>query len=500
MLPAVTVDDALTTQPGSRHRQPPGVLTLALVEMWERFSFYGMVALLVLFLIAPEDGPFPPGPGQGFSEIDAAALFGCYSALVLAAPLVGGWIGDRLIGPRRALVIGAALIASGHFAILIPGLASFWVGLLVIAAGTGLLKPNISTVLGSLYSPGDTRRDGGFSLFYLGINIGAFTAPIICGALATMFSWRLAFSVAGFGMLLGLAQYLLGRGRLGDAGRAVPRPADAGERRRALIGAVIALLVIATIFTAVIAIAGFSAGTVSGVVTVVVLLAAIGAFWLLLRRRRSTEVEARHLRAFAILFVASVVYFALSSQAGSTITEFAQDWTDRSFGSWTMPTSWLMSLNPVLVVCLSPLAALLWTRLGTRAPRTPVKISVGLIGVGAAFLIMVIPALAADRGASSGLIWILATFLAITLAELLIVPIALATTTELAPAGLTGQLLGIWYLAASLGGAIGGQLARLVQGLGGGGYFLTCGLVVIALGLMLMSLRSRWTRLLAPVR
>lgn len=235
---------------GSRVRQPSGMLTLAMVEMWERFSFYGMVSLLVLYLIAPQDGPWPPGPGQGFTDADAAALFGCYTALILATPLAGGWIGDRLIGPRRAFVIGAVFIAVGHFVLLIPTVAVFWVGLVVIALGTGLLKPNISTVLGSLYSEGDPRRDSGFSIFYFGINVGAFTAPLICGWIAVTVSWQWAFSVAGFGMLIGLLQYALGRHRLGQNGVSVPRPATRQQRHRAALVAVLGLLAIVLLFFA----------------------------------------------------------------------------------------------------------------------------------------------------------------------------------------------------------------------------------------------------------
>ena len=481
-------------------RQPRGVLTLALVEMWERFSFYGMVALLVLFLISPEDGPWPPGPGEGFSEADAAALFGVYSALVLGAPLLGGWIGDRLIGPRRALVIGGVLIAAGHFVLLVPGIAVFWIGLLVIAAGTGLLKPNISAVLGDLYEVGDPRRDSGFSLFYLGINVGAFTAPLICGWIATAYSWQLAFSVAGFGMLLGLLQYALGRARLGAAGVAVPRPATTQQRRQALIGLAAAVLAITVVFAAAATMLGFTAAVISATVTVVVVIIAIGAFWMLLRKIPEGSTERRHLRAFLLLFIATVVYFTLSSQAGSTITEFTQDWVDRGIGSFTVPTSWLLSLNPVLVVIFAPMFAVLWTRLANRAPTTPTKVALAMIGVGISFLVVAVPGFAAQDGRTSSMAWILTSFLVLTWAELLIVPIGLSTTTELAPVGLTGQLLGLWYLAASVGGSVGGQLARLAETLGYGGYFLVAGAVVIVIGLAFMGLRRRWSHLLTPVR
>ncbi len=483
-----------------RRRQPGGVLTLALVEMWERFSFYGMVALLVLFLIRPEDGPWPPGPGQGFSEADAAALFGCYSALILAAPLLGGWLGDRLIGPRRALVIGGVLIATGHFILLAPGIELFWSGLLVIAAGTGLLKPNISTVLGSLYKDGDPRRDGGFSIFYFGINLGAFTAPIICGWIANAYSWRLAFSVAGFGMVIGLVQYAIGRHRLGDAGREVPRPATGEQRQRALLLAIAAALAIFALFATAIHFLGFTAAVIAAAVSLTIIAISILAFWALLRRAPTSLTERRHLKAFLLLFIATVVYFTLSSQAGSTITELTQEWVNRDVLGFTVPTSWLLSLNPVLVVIFAPLFAALWTRLASRAPTTPMKIALAIIGVGLSFLVIAVPGFAAQDQQRSSPGWILLTFLVLTWAELLIVPIALATTTEIAPVGLTGQLLGLWYLGAAVGGSIGGQFARLVETLGYGGYFLLSGVLVILIGLVFIGLRRPWIRLLAPIR
>ena len=471
-----------------------------MVEMWERFSFYGMVALLVLYLIEPENGPWPPGPGQGFTEVDAAALFGSYSALVMAAPLIGGWIGDRLIGPRRALVIGGVLIAIGHFVLLVPSLALFWCGLLIIAAGTGLLKPNISAVLGALYAPGDNRRDGGFSLFYLGINAGAFTAPLVCGLIANTYSWRAAFSLAGFGMLLGLGQYALGHRRLGAAGLAVPRPASAIERRRILFVTLASLALILAVFAVAISLAGFSAAVISAIVSIVIVVASVIAFRALLRKTKSAPIDHQHIKAFLILFLASVTYFVLSSQAGSTITEFTQDWIDRSVGAFTIPTSWLTSLNPILVVMFAPIFAALWTRLAARAPTTPTKVAMSLVGVGLSFWVIALPGFRAENGNSSSPLWILATFLVLTWAELLIVPIALSVTTEIAPVGLTSQLLGLWYLAAAIGGALGGQIARLVELLGLGGYFLTIGLLSIIIGFVFLRIRGRWAQLMAPIR
>jgi len=471
-----------------------------MVEMWERFSYYGMVALLVLFLIAPEDGPWPPGPGEGFSEADAAALFGCYGALVMATPLLGGWIGDRLIGPRRALVIGGLLISAGHFVLLAPNVLAFWCGLIVIAAGTGLLKPNISTVLGSLYQPGDPRRDSGFSMFYFGINVGAFIAPLLCGWIATTVSWRLAFGVAGVGMLLGLGQYALGRRRLGDAGIAVPRALPAARRGRALAVAVGLAAAVIALFTGATWIAGFSATVVTATMTVLVLGIAVAAFAVLLTRVNATAADRRHMRAFLLLFIATAVYLTLSSQAGSTIAEFVQDFSQRTIGAFTMPTSWLQSLNPVLVIAFAPVFAWLWSVLGNRAPSTPTKASLGIGLLGFSFLVMAVPGRLADQGQSSALTWVLVTFLLMTWAELLIVPISLSTTTKLAPEGLSSQMVGLWYLAAATGGALGGQLSRLTEVLGRGGYFLTCGLLVLIVSGAFWLLRPMWSRLLAPIR
>jgi POT family proton-dependent oligopeptide transporter len=301
-------------------------------------------------------------------------------------------------------------------------------------------------------------------------------------------------------MVIGLVQYAIGRRRLGDAGIAVPRPATSSERRHAFITAAVAFAAVTGLFALAIALTGFTAGTISSSVTLVIVAVAIIAFTMLLRRTPRATPEHRHVLAFLLLFIASAIYFTLSSQAGSTITEFTQDWVQRDIGAFTVPTSWLLSLNPVLVVIFAPLFAIMWTRLANRAPSTPTKVALAIIGIGLSFLIIAIPGFAAQQGQSSSVTWVLATFLVLTWAELLIVPIALSTTTELAPAGLTGQLLGLWYLAAAAGGAIGGQFARLVDVLGFGVYFLVSGLIVLVLGIGLVALRSRWSAWLAPIR
>jgi len=213
--------------------QPRALATLFLTEMWERFSYYGMRAILVLYLIAPLDGQTPPGQGLGFTLPVAAAIYGAYSSLIYLLPIAGGWVADRLTGPRRAVLFGGIVIALGHFTMAVPIEVMFWIGLVAVAIGTGLLKPSISAIVGDLYAPHDTRRDGGFSLFYMGINLGAFIAPLVVGFLADSVSYHVAFAAAGVGMLIGLIQYVAGGRGMGEAGKAVPKPATPeGEVRR----------------------------------------------------------------------------------------------------------------------------------------------------------------------------------------------------------------------------------------------------------------------------
>jgi proton-dependent oligopeptide transporter, POT family len=462
--------------------QPRALATLFFTEMWERFSYYGMRAILVLYLITPPDGATPPGGGLGYSDAEAAAIYGTYASLVYLLPLLGGWVADRLTGPRRAVLMGGIVIAMGHFIMAVPVEALFWSGLLIIAIGTGLLKPSVSAMVGGLYAPDDTRRDGGFSIFYMGINLGALIAPLIVGYLGEDINWHLGFAVAGVGMLLGLAQYVAGWRGLGSVGRDVPNPATPVERRRAGIQFVIALAIIIVVLVVAFGFLGLGIADITVLFTFVVIAIAIIYFWRLFRQPQLTGVDRDRLRAFLYLFLAAVVFWAIYDQGGSTINEFASSYTNMDAGAFTIPISWLQSINPVFIIIFAPIFAVLWTKLGQRAPSTPVKFAMAIFGVGISFLIMVPAALQAEGGQKSAVWWIVSVFLVQTWSELLLSPNGLSATTKLAPAGLLSQMLAVWFLATAVGDSIGGQLVRLIDVLGWAGYFVACGIGTVILG------------------
>lgn len=479
--------------------QPRALATLFFTEMWERFSYYGMRAILVLYLITPPDGATPPGGGLGFSDADAAAIYGTYVSLIYLLPLVGGWVADRLTGPRRAVLFGGIVIAAGHFVMAVPVEALFWTGLLVIAIGTGLLKPSVSAMVGGLYAPDDTRRDGGFSIFYMGINLGALIAPLIVGYLGEDINWHLGFAVAGVGMLIGLAQYMAGWKGLGPVGKAVPNPASPAERRRAGIQTVMVVAVAAVVLVLALGVVGLSIADITVVFTFVVVAIAVVYFWRLFKQPQITAANRDRLWAFLFLFLAAVVFWAIYDQSGSTINEFVSAYTDTNVGAFTVPISWIQSINPVFIIIFAPIFAVLWTKLGSRAPSTPVKFAMAIFGVGLSFLIMVPAALQAEDGEKSALWWIVSVFLVQTWSELLLSPNGLSVTTKLAPTGLVSQMLALWFLATAVGDSVGGQLVRLVDVFGWAGYFVSCGVGTIILGGLFLLVVPRIKRLMAGV-
>ena len=481
--------------------QPRALSTLFFTEMWERFSYYGMRAILVLYLITPPDGVTPPGGGLGFSDADAAAIYGTYSSLVYLLPLLGGWIADRITGPRRSVLYGGIVIAIGHFVMAVPNEAMFWGGLLLIAMGTGLLKPCVSAMVGDLYAPGDTRRDGGFSIFYMGINLGALLAPLVVGYVGEEINWHLGFAMAGVGMLLGLAQYVAGWKGLGNVGKAVPNPASTQEKRKAGLQGLLVIVAIAIVFAADhFLFGGFDIADLTILFTIVVIGIAVVYFIRLFRQPNLTILDKDRLRAFLYLFLAAVVFWAIYDQSGSTINEFAEKFTNMDMGIFTLPVSWIQSINPVFIIIFAPIFATLWTKLANRAPSTPTKFAIALIGVGISFLIMIPAAMQAQNGEKSSLWWIVAVLLAQTWSELLLSPNGLSVTTKLAPAGLLSQMLAVWFLATAVGDSVGGQLVKLIDVVGWTGYFIVCGIGTVILGGLFFLVVPKLKKLMEGVR
>ena len=394
---------------------PAGLSTLFLTELWERFSYYGMRAILVLFLVAPASEG-----GLGFATKDATSLYGTYTMAVYLLALPGGFVADRFLGRRSAVVLGGVCIALGQFLLVVHAAPFLYAGLSAIAIGTGLLKPNISTMVGDLYGPGDPRRDSGFSVFYMGINIGALMAPLICGWVAEsaafrgflaglgfnpIRSWHWAFGAAGVGMLIGLTIFLSQRERL-------PK----------------------------------SSGTAAGRVSASAPAAAL------------TRDEWKRIGAIAVLFAFTILFWAAYEQKGASLNLFAKTLVSTNIFGWEFPASWLQSLTPFYVILLAPVFARLWVQLGDRQPSSPRKFALGLLSIGAAFVLLV-PASALTASGKISPLWLVAVYFLDVVGELCLSPVGLSTVTKLSPARLAGLMMGLWFFATSLGNKLAGYLS-----------------------------------------
>ncbi|MCA1733034.1 MAG: peptide MFS transporter, partial [Acidobacteria bacterium] len=386
-------------------------------------------------------------------------IYALYTSSVYLLGLPGGWLADRLLGQRRAILWGGMIIAAGHFCMAVPFQGTFFIGLVLIVLGTGLLKPNISSVVGQLYATEDERRDAGFSIFYMGINIGAFAAPIICGWLGERVDWHLGFGAAGLGMVFGLIQYVRGYKYLGDAGLPPPPSAETAKARRGLLlGVVLTLVAIAAIVA--LARAGVIAITATGFSNSfgILLLGLTAAFFVwLLTRPYWSPVERKRLIAIVILFVAASFFWGAYEQAGSSLNLFARDQTDRAVMGSEFPASWFQWVPALFVIIQAPIFAWLWVRMGKRQPSSPAKFSLGLLFVGLGFVVMIVAATLTRGGALVGPGWLLATYFLHVVGEMFLSPVGLSTVTKLAPARVTSLMMGVWFLASAVGNYLGGR-------------------------------------------
>jgi POT family proton-dependent oligopeptide transporter len=445
--------------------------------MWERFSYYGMRAILMLFMVAPKEAG-----GLGFDTVKAAGIYGLYTGSVYFTTIPGGWIADRLLGLQRAVLMGGILIALGHYSLLFAHtLNFFYVGLVLIVLGTGLLKANISAIVGQLYAPDDLRRDAGFSIFYMGINLGAFVSPIVCGYLGQKIGWHWGFGAAGIGMTLGVAQYVLGRKRFGRAGLLVEPPRDAAALWAKVVGTV--LLV------------GIGLWSVWPYRDYVVMAGTVVLFSWLLRTGGSSAVERKRIGAIIVLFVFAVLFWIGFEQAGSSLTLFAEQNTANAVLGWAFPSSWYQSVEPIFVITLAPVFAWLWMRLGRREPSSPAKFAYGLLFLSLGFLAIAVAAhlFAAGHGKVSPW-WLIVLYLFHALGELSLSPVGLSTVTKLAPARIVGLMMGVWFLALSLGNFLAGTVAGFFDRLPlpqlFGSVCLTTAISALALALLVKPIRA----------
>ncbi len=403
-------DVAPASPDAGQAKQPPGLFLLFSVEMWERFSFYGMRAFLTLFLISSAGG-------FGWSKEQASHLYGWYQGLVYLTPLLGGYLADRLIGTHRSIIIGGIIIASGHFCLAVPAKPTFFLGLALIILGTGFFKSNISTMVGQLYSEKDRRRDAAFTIFYMGINLGASMGQIVCPKLADAFNWHVGFSAAGFGMVLGLIVYLLLKRRfLGTIGDV---PAKRAHQTKQTSTA----------------------------------------------KEPLTALEKKGIAAIAVLAFFNIFFWMAFEQAGSSMTFFAEERTRRMFLGFNLLAPYFQSVNSISVILLAPVFAWLWTTLEARrrAPSTPVRFALGLFLLGSGFIVLVVGARISDTGVRVSPLWLIVTYVLHTCGELCLSPIGLSMVTKLAPARFASLAMGAWFFSMFISDLLAGFIAGAVE-------------------------------------
>jgi proton-dependent oligopeptide transporter, POT family len=468
---AVSVKDT-----GGFFGHPRGLSTLFFTEMWERFSFYGLRAILFLYMTTA----IAKG-GLAFETHYAGLIMGTYTSGVYWTPLLGGWIADKWLGARRAVLVGGIIIACGHFSMAVKTMPSFYLGLVLIAIGTGFLKPNVSTMVGDLYEEGDARRDAGFSIFYMGINLGALLAPLVVGYLGQKIEWHYGFGAAGVFMVMGLIQYVLGRSRLRGAGeRKIKQAPDIAAVKTAPTESSEAV----DVFTAALAIVGGivgvwaglrwgGAGWIGGLFPGVV-----GAFfgYIIGIVRQLDRSEALRVGVIFILFVFAIIFWMSFEQAATSLTLFADRLTRLDLFGFKFPSSWYQSVEPVFVVALAPVFAIIWQRMGKRNPSSPAKFGTALVFAAVAFAVvafastMIPSAGGAELGEAQkvGPMWLVLVYFLQALGELCLSPVGLSTVTKVSPGRMVGLMMGVWFLALSIGnflaGIMGGMFDEKAEG------------------------------------
>jgi POT family proton-dependent oligopeptide transporter len=470
--------------------QPRSLANLFGVEMWERFSFYGMQGILLIYLYySAAEG------GLGIPQVTAAGIVGAYGGGVYLSTILGAWVADRLLGSERVLFYSAVVIMLGHIALaLLPGIVGVAVGLILVAIGSGGLKANATSVVGTLYSEGDPRRDAGFSLFYLGINLGAFFGPILTGLLQQSLGFHFGFGLAAVGMAAGLVQYSLGRKRLPAIASHVPDPLPKSRWLfYGLLAAAALVLIVILVAVGVI--------TAENLVTIVIGLTVASAvlyFIVILTSKQVTPIERKRVYAFIPLFIASAAFWSLYQQQFTVVTIYSDERLDRSLFGWEMPVSWVQSINPIFIIILSGVFAAIWTKWGTKQPSTPLKFAAGTAIMGLAFLFFL--PFAGGAANSTPLLAMIGILLVFTIAELLLSPVGLSVATKLAPEAFRTQMVALFFLSVALGSAVSGLLAEWYLTVDESLYFGLLGGIAIVIGVVLALIARPVLKLMSGVR
>ncbi|CDO03957.1 Di-/tripeptide transporter [Oceanobacillus picturae] len=477
--------------------QPKGLFTLFFTEFWERFSYYGMRALLLFYMYTEiADG------GLGIDDGTAKSIMAIYGSLVYMSGIIGGWIADRLLGTQRTVFYGGVLIMAGHIVLALPaGTTALFISMFLIVIGTGLLKPNVSNIVGDMYSPQDVRRDSGFSIFYMGINMGGLLAPLIVGTIGQEYNYHLGFGLAAIGMLVGLIVYMATRKKyLGLAGTYVPNPLRAGEKKKVftrigLSAVVIVILAAITIPAGILTINRFTY-----LVSILGILIPTAYFIVMYRSPKTNADEKSRILAYIPLFIAAIMFWAIQEQGSIILAEYADKRTELSLFGFELQSSWFQSLNPLFIVVLAPIFANIWVKMGERQPTTTKKFSFGLLFAGLSFLVMIVPAAMNGTDTLVNPIWLVLSFLLVVIGELCLSPVGLSATTKLAPEAFSAQTMSLWFLSNASAQAINAQIVKLYKPETEIVYFGVIGGVAILLGLLLFMASPRIQRFMKGVR
>ncbi|MBU8880963.1 peptide MFS transporter [Bacillus sp. FJAT-29790] len=461
---------------------PKGLFTLFFTEFWERFSYYGMRAILVYYMYYEVSKG-----GLGLDQSTALAIMSIYGSLVYMSGIIGGWLADRLFGTSKAVFYGGILIMFGHIALAIPGsITMFFISMILIVLGTGLLKPNVSSVVGEIYSEEDGRRDAGFSIFYMGINLGGFLAPLIVGTVGMKYNFHLGFGIAAVGMFLGLMVFIFTKKKnLGLAGTFVANPLSPTERKKvftrfglgaALIAALCAIaipngLLTFNNFIALVGIFGFLIPT--------------AYFIMMYRSPKTTEVERSRIIAYIPLFIAAVMFWSIQEQGSTILAAYADTRTQLNFAGIKISPAWFQSLNPLFIIVLAPVFAWLWVKLGKRQPSVPQKFSLGLLFAGLSFLVILLPAYFGGTTSLVNPLWLVLSYFIAVLGELCLSPVGLSATTKLAPAAFSAQTMSLWFLSNAAAQALNAQIVKFYTPETEMAYFGIIGGISIVLGIFL---------------
>ncbi|MWA11558.1 peptide MFS transporter [Streptomyces sp. BA2] len=508
MASSLTKDSAGT--PGTEKTffgHPRGLATLFMTEMWERFSYYGMRALLVLYLVSggADAATGSQGGGLAYTAATATAIYSVYVAMVYLMAMPGGWIGDRVWGARKTVAIASIVIVAGHVCLALPSSAMFFVGLALVAVGSGLLKANISTMVGQLYSdPKDLRRDGGFTIFYMGINLGAFAAPFAIGILGEKVNWHLGFGLAAIGMALGAIQFMIGSRHLSAESSKVPNPLSADEKRGVIVKTLAAVAVIAA-FYLLVSFTDVYRLTLNWAllpITVAGLLIPIAVLVKIKRDKELNTEEQTKMTAFIWFFVAAAIFWMIFDQGASTLSLFGDSHTSRDIFGWEMPNTLFQSLNPGFIMLLAPVFAALWIALArrNREPSTIVKFSFALVMAGASFFVFLVPMGTATGDTKVTMWWLVLIFLMHTVAELCLSPVGLSLTTKMAPAKYASQMMGVFFLAVTAGDSVTGMLAIAGVDLNGRGMVALEATAAVLAGFSVYMARKKVSALMGDVR